>query len=171
MFQSVKTHHFGNHSFFLLKPQRTMEVGGERGFFWEIGNFYQQGPGILTKSQRVAGTHPRINPPAAGSWIRCQRGVGSSSHPARMSGERFLPTGDATGDVWAGHWHRAYYWLTSVRSYVQLKHMCPPPGRTFAQNIYPCVKGYSKDKRGATDQRAKKCAVWEFYASGFEQRI
>ena len=27
------------------------------------------------------------------------RGPGSSSYPAGMSGERFLPTGDATGDV------------------------------------------------------------------------
>ena len=45
-----------------------------------------------------SGDHPPANFSAAGRRLRTQRGAGSSFYPAGMSGEQFLPTGDATGD-------------------------------------------------------------------------
>ena len=50
------------------------EAGTGDRYFRSAGSGYffercQRGPGMLKKSQRVAGNHPRINPSSAGSRI------------------------------------------------------------------------------------------------------
>ena len=54
--------------------------------------------GAVLEKSAGSGDFPRTNFLAVGIKLKCQRGAGSSHYLAGMSGEKFLPNGDASGD-------------------------------------------------------------------------
>ena len=74
--------------------------------------FFPSGEATGNALEKSAGSgdHPRRSYPAAGKWRNCQQGAGCTFYPTGMSGEQYLPSGDASGDDWPGHWYRIYYW-------------------------------------------------------------